>query len=218
MGRSEGQDVLQRPISIGLITITAWLSVGCSCMPPEVPVGLDLSSPRQTTSYLKWAFKNEKPGHVFNCLSTGLLERENLSQSDIEAFWGDVEQWFAKNIGDVGAIRVEKTETVDSGVKIVHFRTKTHRATARFVLECTWEVVPSGRDDASDGTAASITKLATVDPRTGSLTLTLPLGDKPVSAKGIYLIRVENFWKLDELIDSDLPQPTNAAASLKDRE
>jgi len=194
----------------------AWLSSACCSVPPEVPEGLDLSSPRQTTRYLQWAFENEKPNHVFNCLSTGLLERENLSQSDIEAFWGEVEAWFAKNIGDVGAIRVEKTETVHLGVKIVHFRTKTHRATARFVLECTWEVVPSGLADSLDGKVASISKIVRSDPETGNLILTLPLGSTPMIPESVYLIRVENFWKLDELIDSDLPQPTGDVASLKD--
>ena len=216
MGRAEGQDVLQRHLIIGLISISAWFTTACTCVPPEIPEGLDLSSPRQTTDYLKWAFENEKPNHVFNCLSTALLERENLSQSDIEAFWGDVERWFTENIGDVAAIRVENVESVSPTTRIVHFRTKTHSARARFVLECTWEVVPAGFDDSADGRASSMGQIVRIAPEAGHLTITLPTGSTPFEPDGIYLIRVENFWKLDELIDSDLPQPKSNAASLKD--
>ena len=216
MGRSEGQDVLQRPIAIGLTLVSIWMLSACTSYPPEVPPGLDLSTPRQTTAYLRWAFENKKPNHVFNCLSTSMVERENLSQGNVETFWSDVEDWFQENVGEVADIRVENVNQVSPSVCYVDLRTKRNRATARFVLVCTWEVVPSGLDDAADGNPSSLSKVARIDPTTRQLTITLPLLSSPKAVRDIYLIRVENFWKLDDLIDSDLKRPNGGPTSYKD--
>lgn len=128
------------------------LSAACTTRPIAVPPEHPLVSPKRTTDYLKWAFTtapaDERPKHVYNCLSEGFIERNKITLSDVEIFWNRVEDTLEQYVGKLETVEIAAERVVSPRKREVDFRNGDRRATVAFVLQTTYEITPTrqGRD------------------------------------------------------------------------
>ena len=82
------------------------LSLGACCSTDERVSARDgaMKTPRSTTSYLKWAYENDEPRHVYNCLSRRFIEVNEISFTDIQDFWPRVRAELDRYVGSVAEI------------------------------------------------------------------------------------------------------------------
>lgn len=171
---------------------------GCCYHAAETPPGLARGSVEQTTDYMKWAFGKRSAAHVYNCLSEGLKERENLSLADVDLFFEEIEGRVKDLLGDIDAIEIADVDRRGPRTAWVTYRSGARRAVVRFVLETTYEIVPCSDDD--DGDFDSVPSMTAITSREdGRLVLRLPDEIPDVGPEGLHRVTILNAWLIDAL-------------------
>jgi len=179
---------------------------GCvSTAREEVPSEFRMSSPSRTIAYLRWAFENRYASHVYNTLSDDLIGREQISLDDLATFWPRVEEWVHENIGDPGTIEIVRQKRLDARTREVELASGDRRAVLRFVLQVTWLIRPmSSREDDVTGRMRDLAGAVTYEG--DDALIRIPGVEKQIDPEKIHVIRIENAWKIDAVLDTNLPE------------
>ena len=166
----------------------------------EVPVDQTLASPIETLTYLEWAYTNDRPAHVYNCLSTRLREEQGATPTSLSNWWPNVKGWITTNVGDLSAIRPGRSIRLSPRRRKMTLKSGDREATVFFVLETNYEIFPLGRTaDSAYGDLDSMVGVVTYDADGTTIRLPAVDDDSQIPSSSIHRIVIENGWKIDGL-------------------
>ncbi|MCA9322301.1 MAG: hypothetical protein KDB53_16285 [Planctomycetes bacterium] len=167
----------------------------------EPPPGYGRGSPRQTVWYLQWAFENESPRHLWQCLSDGLKQREGFTYSDLELFFSEAKSWVHDNIGDVDAIEIDDIQEIDARHLRVFFVAGEKKAIVVFALDTGWELKPAKAGvDTLSGRSDDISELMVIQD--GKARITLPDVGNKYRPPDLERAVIEHVWRRDGIEDT----------------
>ena len=178
----------------------------------EPPPGYSLRSPRYAAWYFQWALEKKSPRHVWNSLSHALKAREKLSYSDVELFFGRIEEEIGRYLGDALEAEVVDQKSLGPRTRLVTFASGDHRATIRFVLETSYEFVPAKPGfDTLFKQAPSMSRILRYED--DAAVLTLPGIPSKYDPEDLERIVIENAWHIDGVVSHNLDELQKAIES-----
>lgn len=168
-----------------------------------------MGSPRQTVDYLKWAFtaapEDQKPKHLWNCLSARMIAAEGITLSDLDLFWKEIRENLQQYLGDIGGVEVVAERRSGARHCEVDVESGDHTATLALVLEASYEIRPQSRAKESiSGQLPSVEdSVAFVD---NEVRVAIPGVEKRIPPEEIYQIRIDNAWKIDRIVRHNLAE------------
>ncbi len=184
-----------------LVLITALLTSGCVSYPPDSPPpGYDQSSPRQTVSYLQWAFENEQPLHVSLCLTNNYMKLVGISPADLDMFWATAKERIEAEIGNVDDIKKveELFRSPDGKTRIIRYGSGDIIADVIFVLESRYRIVPAkATKEIIEGNFESMESVLKYVDDQAIITLPLSPDTEQLTPSKIHRILIESSWRID---------------------
>lgn len=201
-----------------LLLVLAVASSGCASHETDVPAEQALGSPKQTVAYLRWAFghapADDRPRHVWNCLSENFKATNKITLSDLELFWKEVDEKLRKYLGDVETVEIVAQRPIDRRRTEVDLASGEHRATLLFVLETEYEIRPrSGRIESASGAIPTMTDALRYE--NDRAIITLPNVQKPIDPEDVFRVTIENGWKVDRILRHNLDELERAMRGTK---
>lgn len=184
-------------------------AAACTTTDKDVPADQALGTPKQTVNYLRWAFtaapNDDRPEHLWNCLSENFKTDNRITRTDLVTFWKDVDEKLKKYLGEVEKIEVVGDRPIDSRRWELDLESEDHKATLLFVLETQYEIRPKRRsEESASGSLRSMSEAVRYEG--DKAVITLPNVKRKIDPESIYLVTLSNGWKIEKIVRHNLAE------------
>lgn len=193
-----------------LTAVVLLTAVGCTTTTDkDIPTDQALGTPKQTVNYLRWAFTaaptEDRPEHLWNCLSENFKAENRITRTDLVTFWKDVDEKLKKYLGEVERIEVVDDRPLDARRWELDLISDDHRATLLFVLETQYEIRPKRRsEESASGSLRSMSEAVRYEG--DKAVITLPNIRRKINPEDVYLVTLSNGWKIEKIVRHNLAE------------